>query len=85
MEIKKMTLTGDSHFYKGEGHYYLMNTCNNWTARGLKSAGLNISPTFKLTAGSIMGFLARHNKSQTRNTCQSLALRRNRNSRINLL
>jgi uncharacterized protein (TIGR02117 family) len=51
---------GNSQFYKGEGHYYSMNTCNNWTARGLKSAGLNISPTFKQTAGSIMGYLARH-------------------------
>ena len=63
---------GDIQFYKGEGHYYLMNTCNNWTARGLKSAGLNISPAFKLTAGSIMGFLSRHNKSQTRSSCQTV-------------
>jgi len=49
----------DIQFYKGEGHYYLMNTCNNWTARGLKSAGLDISPAFKQTAGSVMGFLSR--------------------------
>ena len=67
----------DSQFYKGEGHYYLMNTCNSWTARGLKSAGLNISPAFKLTAGSIMGFLSRHNKTQTRNSCQRVGAETN--------
>lgn len=51
---------GNSQFYQGEGDYYLMNTCNKWTAKGLKSAGLDISPTFKLTAGSVMSYLRRH-------------------------
>jgi len=63
---------GNNQFYKGEGHYYLMNTCNNWTARGLKSAGLDISPAFKLTAGSIMSYLSRHNKTLTRNSCGTI-------------
>ena len=48
---------GNSQFYKGVGDFYLMNTCNKWTAKGLKSAGLDISPTFKLTADSIMEYL----------------------------
>jgi len=48
---------GDSQFYEGVGEYYLFNTCNKWTAKGLKSAGLNISPTFKLSAGSVMDFV----------------------------
>jgi uncharacterized protein (TIGR02117 family) len=52
---------GDSQFYMGEGKYYLMNTCNNWTARGLKSVGLPISPGLKTSAGSIMKYLQRHN------------------------
>jgi uncharacterized protein (TIGR02117 family) len=60
---------GDSHFYKGEGDYYLMNTCNTWTAKGLKSAGLSISPAFKITAGSIMGYLSKHNKALTEHSC----------------
>jgi uncharacterized protein (TIGR02117 family) len=47
-------LYGDSQFYRGVGDYHLMNTCNKWTAKGLKSTGMDISPTFKLTAGSIM-------------------------------
>lgn len=55
---------GDSQFYKGEGDYYLMNTCNKWTAKGLKSAGMNISTTFKLTAGSIMAYLSGQKEAQ---------------------
>lgn len=58
---KVMTLKngiyGNSQFYKGVGDYHLMNTCNKWTAKGLKSVGMDISPTFKLTAGSIMSYL----------------------------
>lgn len=48
---------GDSQFYKGVGDYYLMNTCNSWTAKGLRSVGMNISSTFKLTAGSVMRYV----------------------------
>ena len=50
----------DSEFYQAEGRYHVFNTCNNWTAKGLKSAGLKISPTFKVTAGSVMGYLSKH-------------------------
>lgn len=53
---------GDSQFYKGRGDYYLMNTCNKWTAKGLKSAGMDISPAFKLTSDSIMDFIKAFNK-----------------------
>ena len=48
---------GDSQFYKGAGDYYLFNTCNKWTAKGLGSAGMDISPTFKLRAESVMAYL----------------------------
>jgi len=54
---------GNSQFYKSVGDYYLMNTCNNWTAKGLKSAGMDISPRFKLTASSVMDYI------QGRNQC----------------
>lgn len=47
----------DSQFYAGEGRYHLLNTSNKWTAKALRSAGLDISPAFKLTAGSIMSYL----------------------------
>ena len=62
---------GDSQFYKGEGHYYLFNTCNNWTAKGLRSAGLGISPAFKFTAGSTMNYLAKNRESLASLSCHS--------------
>ena len=54
---------GDSQFYKAKGNFHIFNTCNKWTAKGLESAGMNISSTFKLTAGSIMNFLSREESS----------------------
>ena len=54
---------GNSQFYKGVGNFYFMNTCNKWTAKGLKSAGMDISPTFKLTAGSIMDYVKEYRQA----------------------
>jgi uncharacterized protein (TIGR02117 family) len=53
---------GNSQFYKGTGDFYFMNTCNKWTAKGLKSAGMDISPSFKLTAGSVMDYLKQYSQ-----------------------
>ena len=53
----KTGVYGDSQFYKGKGDYYLMNTCNIWTAQGLKSFGMDISPTFKFTSSSVMDYI----------------------------
>lgn len=47
----------DGQFYSAVGNYSLVNTCNSWTAKGLKSSGIDISPTFKLTASSVMDYL----------------------------
>jgi len=47
-------LYGDSQFYSGTGKFHLMNTCNKWTAKGLKSSGMDISPMFRLTADSVI-------------------------------
>ena len=54
---------GDSQFYKAKGDFHIFNTCNKWTAKGMESAGMNISTTFKLTAGSIMNYLSREDSS----------------------
>ncbi len=54
---------GDSQFYTAVGHFNLINTCNKWTAKGLQSAGMDISPSFKLTAGSVMNFVAAYKQS----------------------
>jgi len=50
---------GDSQFYKAKGDFHIFNTCNKWTAKGLESAGMEISTTFKITAGSIMNYLSK--------------------------
>lgn len=60
---------GNSQFYQAEGDYYLMNTCNKWTAKALKSADLPISTTFKLTAGSIIGFLDEYEETSNYSAC----------------
>ena len=59
-DILKMNpgIYGDSQFYKAKGDFHIFNTCNKWTAKGLESAGMKISTTFKLTAGSIMNYLS---------------------------
>ena len=54
---------GNSEFYEGVGRYYWLNTCNNWTAKALRSAGSDIHPTLKLTAGSVMKYLGSHRRS----------------------
>ncbi len=54
---------GNSQFYQGEGAFCLLNTCNNWTAKALKSAGMDISPAFKSTADSIMDYIVEYNKA----------------------
>jgi len=45
---------GDSHFYKANGEYSLINTCNRWTAEVLQVGGVPISPRVSLTAGSVL-------------------------------
>ncbi|MFC1748762.1 TIGR02117 family protein [Pseudomonadota bacterium] len=69
LAVLKNGIYGDSQFYQGVGDYYLMNTCNKWTAKGLKSAGLDISPTFKLTAGSIMDYISGNTPPYTESAC----------------
>jgi uncharacterized protein (TIGR02117 family) len=48
---------GNSQFYKGTGSYHMFNTCNEWTAKGLKSIGMDILPMTKVTAESVMDYL----------------------------
>jgi len=64
LELQK-GIYGDSQFYSAVGDFYLMNTCNRWTAKGLKSIGMDISPTLKLTAGSVMNYLTKANTALT--------------------
>lgn len=52
-----------SQFYAGTGDYYLINTCNTWTAKGLKSMGMDLSAILKPTANSVMNYLYNHEKA----------------------
>lgn len=48
---------GDSHFFSGNGEFHLFSTCNKWTAKGLRSLGMQIDPTFQITADGVMSYL----------------------------
>lgn len=50
----KPGLYGNSQFFQGEGRFSLLHTCNNWTAKGLQSAGMNVSSSFSQTSLQVM-------------------------------
>lgn len=54
---------GDSQFYRAVGTYYLFNTCNKWTAKGLASAGFDISTFFKLSSESVISYVKKQNRN----------------------
>ena len=47
----------DSHFYNALGEFHLFNTCNTWTARMLRAAGVGLSPSGIVTADGLMARL----------------------------
>lgn len=51
-----------SQFYQARGKYFLLKTCNVWTARALREAGVPVSPPFALTSGNLMWQLRRSRK-----------------------
>ncbi|MDD9991577.1 MAG: DUF2459 domain-containing protein [Rhodospirillales bacterium] len=46
-----------SRFYNARGEFHLFNTCNTWTARMLRAAGVAISPSGVVTADGLMARL----------------------------
>jgi len=46
-------LYGNSKFYKAKGHYHIFKTCNNWTAKILRSSGFPISDLISGASGSV--------------------------------
>lgn len=67
IELRK-GIYGNSQFYAAVDNYHAMNTCNKWTAKALKSAGMNISTTFKLTSGSVMRYIKTHQSTDARSS-----------------
>lgn len=47
-------LYDNSSFYEARGRFHLFNTCNRWTARGLKAAGLPVVTFGVITAADVM-------------------------------
>jgi len=47
-------LYGNSRFYRSRETYHLFNTCNVWTARALRAAGLPITPATTTRVESLM-------------------------------
>ncbi len=47
-------LDRDSRFYRATGSFHLFNTCNSWTARGLRSAGLPVDTANAIDAESLL-------------------------------
>jgi uncharacterized protein (TIGR02117 family) len=45
---------GNSRFYLSRETYHLFNTCNVWTARALRTAGLPITPATATSVGNLM-------------------------------
>ena len=43
-----------SRFYNAHGGFHLFNTCNTWTARMLRAAGVPLSPSGIVTADGLM-------------------------------
>lgn len=47
-------LYGDSYFYRAHESYYFPKTCNVWTAKALRVAGLPTNPLLSTTAGGVV-------------------------------
>ena len=47
-------LYGKSRFFKSKESYHLFNTCNVWTARRLRDAGISVVPSQAISVGDLM-------------------------------
>ena len=53
------SLYGAGHFYLSRESYHAFNTCNVWTARGLREAGCPITPAENLSIDTLMTNVAK--------------------------
>ena len=49
----------NSRFYRARERYFLLKTCNTWTAQALRMTGAPITAPYALTAGNVMGQVRR--------------------------
>ena len=45
--------------YRARERYFLLKTCNTWTAQALRMTGAPITAPYALTAGNVMGQVRR--------------------------
>lgn len=48
------TVYRDEDFFRARGHYWMLNNCNNWTARALREAGCPTLPRWSVLPGIMM-------------------------------
>ena len=53
------SLYGDGRFYQSRETYHAFNTCNAWTARALREAGIPITPAANLRVETLMTNMAK--------------------------
>ena len=53
------SLYGSGQFYLSRESYHAFNTCNAWTARGLREAGCAITPAENLSVDTLMATAAK--------------------------
>lgn len=58
----------EARFYAAKGRYFFLNTCNNWTAKMLKSAGLKMGVRRSILAGSVEKQVKRDRKRRVGTT-----------------
>ena len=51
--IRVRARTCGTQFFKSRGTYLALNTCNNWTSRGLSRAGLDVHPLLTFLPGQV--------------------------------
>ena len=56
-------LYGQSAFYPAREKFHLFNTCNVWTARVLRAAGLPVTPVYAITTDNVMSQARRFGKT----------------------
>jgi uncharacterized protein (TIGR02117 family) len=53
---------GHGHFYRARGRYHVLSNSNNWTARALEAAGLDLDSRWAFTAGSVLERASRYGR-----------------------
>ena len=52
----------NSRFYQAQGKFHLLNTCNTWTAKAIRSAGFPVKPFYAITARNLFSQVQPHGR-----------------------